>query len=158
MVDYGVPTAAEGALPWSWAEERLIRTRNFWVATTTPTGAPHMMPVWGIWLPGNDRFMFSCSPNARKARNLRSNNRITVAIDSSVEVVVVEGQAATAKLKADDPMVVAYAEKYWTSAEEQRSGAEFMVSHQISIMTPRQAFAIIEREEEFSTKATRWRW
>ena len=32
---------AGGTLAWSWAEERLIESRYYWVGTTWPEGRPH---------------------------------------------------------------------------------------------------------------------
>ena len=66
MPDYGVPADLDGVLPWSWAQERLERTRNFWVVTVDPAARPHAMPVWGVWLSGPQEFWFSCGPGSRK--------------------------------------------------------------------------------------------
>jgi hypothetical protein len=50
MPGYGIlgPTKGSGLLPWSWAEERLTASRNYWVASSWPDGRPHSMPVWGV--------------------------------------------------------------------------------------------------------------
>jgi hypothetical protein len=48
----GGPTQGSGLLPWSWAEQRLLASRNYWVATSWPDGRPHVMPVWGVWHDG----------------------------------------------------------------------------------------------------------
>ena len=47
MSAYGVPEELDGALPWSWAEERLAETRNFWLITVKASGRPHSMLIWG---------------------------------------------------------------------------------------------------------------
>jgi hypothetical protein len=39
-------------LPFSHAEERLAKSRNYWICTTRPDGRPHSFPVWGFWLDG----------------------------------------------------------------------------------------------------------
>jgi pyridoxamine 5'-phosphate oxidase-like protein len=51
MPGYGTksPTEGRGLLPWSWAEERLAQSHDYWVATVQPDGRPHLMPVWGVW-------------------------------------------------------------------------------------------------------------
>ena len=51
MPGYGIagPTEGRGLLPWSWAEERLTRSHDYWVATVRADGRPHLMPVWGAW-------------------------------------------------------------------------------------------------------------
>ena len=49
MPGYGIlgPTQDSGLLPWSWAEQRLLAARNYWVASCWPDGRPHVMPVVG---------------------------------------------------------------------------------------------------------------
>ena len=51
MPGYGTlgPDEGTGLLPWSWAEERLVRSHDFWLATTWPDGGPHVTPVWAVW-------------------------------------------------------------------------------------------------------------
>ena len=46
MPGYGIvgPDEGRGLLPWSWAEERLIASHDYWVATVWPDGRPHVMP------------------------------------------------------------------------------------------------------------------
>ena len=67
------PEDVTDALPWEWAEQRLLANKNFWVVTVSASGRPHSLPVWGVWLPETERFWFSCSPHARKARNVVDN-------------------------------------------------------------------------------------
>jgi hypothetical protein len=93
MPGYGVLPDAEGAglLPWSWAEERLGRSRNYWLATVTPSGAPHLMPVWAVWQEG--ALWFSSANGSRKARNLANDARCMLSTDDPLEPVVVGGRA-----------------------------------------------------------------
>jgi len=93
MPGYGTLTAGEGSglLPWSWVEERLVRSNDFWLATVTPQGAPHLMPVWAVWRAGT--LWFSSSNGSRKARNLGFEPRCTVSTDNPREPVVVQGRA-----------------------------------------------------------------
>ena len=48
---YGVLPPDQGTrlLPWSWAEERLISSRNYWLVSTWPDRRPRAMPGWGMW-------------------------------------------------------------------------------------------------------------
>ena len=164
MSDYGVPTEAAGALPWSWASQRLVACRSYWMVTASAAGRPHAMPVWGVWLESTERFWFSCSPNARKLRNIAANPQMTVAVDDTVECVSVEGRGriVDASDAADaaliDEMVAAYLGKYWEDPAVHEQMAAFLRSHAIVEFTPERAFGIIEREDEFAQKATRWRW
>lgn len=92
MPGYGTLPATEGQglLSWDWAEQRLHRSRNFWLATAAD-GAPHLMPVWAVWLDG--RLWFSSASGSRKARNLAAQPRCSLATEDPVEPVVVHGQA-----------------------------------------------------------------
>lgn len=105
---YGIPESADGMLPWSWAEERLEASRNYWVSTTKPDGAPHAMPVWGLWVGG--AVVFSTSPDSRKGRNLARDPRALVHVESGDEVVILEGEVEETTL--DEGLADAYEAKY----------------------------------------------
>lgn len=158
MANYGVPADPEGALPWAWARDRLVGSRNYWVVTASGAGRPHAMPVWGVWLP-NDTFWFSCDDSARKARNLRENPRMVVTADSTVEVVSVEGRGRPAAEPDTDLAIATYIPKYGPEMGQPDADIEaFLRSHAGWVMDPDRAFGMVETPEEFSTKATRWRW
>src|SRR5580692_10982356 len=93
MPGYGTLGAEEGIglLPWSWAEERLVRSHDYWLATVTPSGAPHLMPVWAIW--HEERLWFSSAKGSRKALNLAGEPRCTLSTEDPLEPIVVQGRA-----------------------------------------------------------------
>jgi hypothetical protein len=93
MPGYGVVRAEEGSglLPWTWAEKRLVVSRNYWVVTVWPDGRPHAMPVWGMW--HENAFWFSSSKPSRKSRNLSAEPRCVVTTEDAENPVVVEGVA-----------------------------------------------------------------
>ena len=93
MPGYGTLPADEGRglLPWSWAQERLVRSHDFWLATADPQGPPHLMPVWAVWREG--ALWFSSSNGSRKARNLAAEPRCTISTGNPLEPVVVQGRA-----------------------------------------------------------------
>ena len=164
MADYGVPDDPEGLLDWSWASERLERNRNYWVVTASAEARPHAMPVWGVWLPEAEQFVFSAAETARKVRNLRANPQITVTTDDTVEVVVVEGTAVEVRSTDRPDVVRTWAAKYGAEADEADPGAseaelaEFLADVALFVVTPERAFSIIERPDEFGPRATRWVW
>jgi PPOX class probable F420-dependent enzyme len=145
MPGYGISESLEGALPWSWAEERLRDTHNYWVSTVRPDGRPHAMPVWAVWHEG--LIYFSTAKTSVKARNLYANPRCIVTTENANEAVIVEGEASV----IDNPAVLqpvwdAYKAKYdWSLQGEP-----------MFTLRPRVAFAFIETADEFSTAATRW--
>ena len=155
MPDYGVDTPSWEPLPWSWAAERLGANRNFWVVTVSAEGRPHALPVWGVWDDGEGRFAFSCSPRARKARNLAGNPNAVVMTDDTVECLSIEGQAHSV---TDEQRQGVWVERYLAKYQPVTPdlSAEFIRQHLLLEFVPERAFAVIEREDEFSTRATRW--
>jgi nitroimidazol reductase NimA-like FMN-containing flavoprotein (pyridoxamine 5'-phosphate oxidase superfamily) len=93
MPGYGVlpADAGRGLLPWSWAEERLARSHDYWLATVTPDGLPHLMPVWAVW--HEHKLWFSSSNASRKARNLKAQPGCTLSTEDPLEPVVAAGRA-----------------------------------------------------------------
>ena len=101
MPGYGVSPANEGSglLAWSWAEERLTASKNYWVVTVWPDGRPHSMPVWGMW--HESAFWFSSSLPSRKSKNLSADPRCVVTTEDAENPVVVEGVAELVTRAAD---------------------------------------------------------
>ena len=89
--DYGIQEDPDGMLDWAWADERLARSRNYWIVTADEDGRPRSVPVWGIWL--DDAVVFGTSPRSRKGTNLARDSRVLIHLDSGDEVVIVEGTA-----------------------------------------------------------------
>lgn len=156
MSSYGVPDDLDGTLEWSWARDRLVANRNYWVVTVDPAGRPHSTPVWGVWDPEDDAFTFSCAPDALKARNIARNPHVVVTVDDTVEVVSVEGVAAP--LNDARAAAEAYARKYEEDPGRRPQMVEFMLSHAVFSVRPTKAIGIIEREDDFARRATRWVW
>jgi len=146
---YGIAGENEGKglLPWSWAEERLSGSWNYWLATTRPDGRPHVMLVWGIWRDG--RFWFSTGDKTVKARNLAANPSCVVCTEKADDAVILEGAAEW--VPASDalaPLWQAYQKKYDWDVK----GSGFYVVH------PRVAFGLIEKDKLFTQTATRWQF
>jgi hypothetical protein len=91
MPGYGTlaPDEGTGLLPWSWAEERLATSHDYWLASVTPEGRPHVQAVWAVLF--DERLWFSSAIGSRKARNLRHTPYCSLATDRAVQPVVVEG-------------------------------------------------------------------
>jgi nitroimidazol reductase NimA-like FMN-containing flavoprotein (pyridoxamine 5'-phosphate oxidase superfamily) len=116
MPGYGIAAATEGGglLPWAWAAERLTSSHDYWLASVSPEGLPHLMPVWGVWQDG--LLWFSSSNGSRKARNLAVRSRCSVATDNPLEPVVVQGRARRVTDPAElTAMLAAENSKYGTS-------------------------------------------
>lgn len=144
MDDYGVPAGSEEMLPWSWARERLSKSHNYWFTTVRSDGAPHTMPIWGVWV--DNAWYFSTSAKSRKAQNLSTDPHCVVCNEDAAEAVILEG-IAHKLLDSEIPrqVSVAYQAKYgW-----ELKGSVFEVR-------PRVVFAM--PEEQFPTGVTRWKF
>ncbi|NLG99495.1 MAG: pyridoxamine 5'-phosphate oxidase [Chloroflexi bacterium] len=87
---YGVPENDETLLPWDYVDSRMAKARNYWIITVSPNGAPAATPVWGVWF--DDKLYFDGAPSTRRGRNIMSNPRTLVHLESGDEVVILEGQ------------------------------------------------------------------
>jgi hypothetical protein len=157
MSDYGVQTGTWKPLDWEWAAERLVPVRNYWLATADSYGRTHCMPVWGVWDDGDLRFAFGCSPNARKARDIAVNPYVTITNDDTVECVSVQG---TATLTDDAESLDRWADRFVAKYGHEIGPeyGDFVRSHPLYVVTPSVAFGMIERTDDFATRATRWRF
>jgi hypothetical protein len=154
MPGYGVVAAAEGSglLPWSWAEERLIGSHDYWLATVWPDGRPHVMPVWAVWFDAS--LWFSCSLASRKTRNLLADGRSVMTSDDPRNPIVVEGVAEP--VSAPDLLrAVLDAEnaKYGTDY-----GIELLDPAESACFRFRPSWAFALSERDFTGSPTRWRF
>jgi PPOX class probable F420-dependent enzyme len=101
MPGYGIQpeNVGSGLLSWSWAEERLRTSHNYWLVTRWPDGRPHAMPVWAVWHAG--ALWFSSGKDSRKARNLAADPRCVLTTEDAMNPVVVEGEAELLTERAD---------------------------------------------------------
>jgi len=97
----------------SWAEARgqLDAANTYWLATVNPDEAPHVMPVFGVWL--DDVFYFTSGEAARKAKNLARNSRCVITATGKSLDLIVEGEAVKVRDESRLQRVAKlYASKY----------------------------------------------
>lgn len=87
--NYGVPTTQEGMLPWEQLSQLLQDALNYWIATTTADGRPHVRPVWGTW--SRNILYFDGSPETGWGRNINRDGRISVQVEAGDIAIIVEG-------------------------------------------------------------------
>jgi nitroimidazol reductase NimA-like FMN-containing flavoprotein (pyridoxamine 5'-phosphate oxidase superfamily) len=73
------------------ANDRLRQARNIWIATVRPDGRPHLTPIWFVH--EADRWYICTSPESVKARNLKTNPHVCIALEDGDNAYVVEGTA-----------------------------------------------------------------
>ena len=144
----GYEASAKSAQPlaWKWASDRLKRSRQYWIATTRPDGAPHLMIIWGVWL--DDCFWFRTGAASRKGRNLAANPRCAIGTDDAAQAAIVEGTVDA--IDAQDPdferFATAYEKKYAWDLRE--------MGQPVYRFRPSVGFGLYEKK--FEQTATRW--
>jgi nitroimidazol reductase NimA-like FMN-containing flavoprotein (pyridoxamine 5'-phosphate oxidase superfamily) len=152
MPGYGTLPAAEGTglLPWSWAMERLAGSHDYWLATVTPQGMPHLMPVWAVW--HADRLWFSSASGSRKARNLGAGGPVSLSTDNPQEPVVAHGLAErVTDAEALAAMLAAENAKYRTDY-----GAEMVDPARNSVYALRMDWVFALDASDFAGSPTRF--
>jgi PPOX class probable F420-dependent enzyme len=150
MPGYGIAAANEGSglLPWSWAEQRLTASHDYWLATVQSDGRPHVMPVGGVW--DGESLWFSSSLGSQKARNLTRDPRATITTDDPNEPVVVDGIVTRVEAEAANRQFAALVNaKYETDYP-----VEFFTANASFRLRPVWAFGLMQ--SDFSGSPTRW--
>lgn len=140
-------------MSWGEVSGRLAAARNYWLGTTMPSGAPHVVPVWGVV---TARTLFLYSERATvKARNLAADARCVIHLESGDEVLIVHGVAEDLGEPSQVPSVVAALASKYTRPEDQQylPGADpaFDVVYAIR---PRSALAW--RLDDYANSQRRW--
>jgi len=149
MPGYGLLDASSGRglLPWSWAIERLLSARNYYISTTRPNGLPHCMPVWGVWF--ENSFYFSSGRRSRKALNLKENPRCVVCPEGADRAVVLEG---VSNLVEEGPIFRRFVEAYKAKYNFDMDTMD-MAESAVFAVHPVVVFGFTE---DLATIATRW--
>ena len=153
MPGYGLAEGTKGLLSWSWAEQRLKKSHNYWITTVRPDAAPHTMVVWGLWQSG--RFLFSTGRKSVKARNLAQNKGCIVCTEHAQEAVIVEGVAEIANLAVRRKFLPIYERKYKFGMKEMKQDILSM-KEPVFAVRPRVVFGLWEKY--FVEKSTRWKF
>ncbi len=148
MPGYGLPEHNKGLLPWKWAEQRLSKSRNYWISTVRPDGRPHTMVVWGLWLA--NVFYFSTGRDSRKSHNLKANPNCVVCNELAHEAVIVEGVAREVREAA--------LRKRFFRLFERRYDFDMSPHQQDPIWAVRPVKVFALGEKLALNRATRWRF
>lgn len=97
------------------ASERLRDEQTAWLTTVRSDGQPQTSPVGFIW--DGARFVILSQPDAPKVRNLRTNGRVSLHLDTDADaadggVLTIEGTAELDPERLPEPETSAYVAKY----------------------------------------------
>ena len=105
-------------LTWTDVAGRVAAARTYWLGTTTPSGAPHAVPVWGAVV---DQVLYLYSERRTvKARNLAADPRVVVHLESGEDVLIVRGTATDVGAPAQVPAVVAALSRKYPAPADRR--------------------------------------
>lgn len=144
---YGIAQDTDGLLDWSWAEERLMASRNYWVTTTRADGRPHAAPVWGYWHDG--ALVFSTDPSSVKGHALAARPDVVIHLESGDDVVICEGRVERVPQSDLATVNELYSAKYDVGVDPDNP------NHGVYRLRP--AVVLAWREQDFPTSATRFR-
>lgn len=98
---------------------RLDEARNIWFVTVRASGRPHMVPVWFV---SSAEKIYACiEPGSVKARNLRTNSNVCVALEDGNHPIICEGEACEVSRPWPDQVVELFERKYgWNIAAERQ--------------------------------------
>jgi PPOX class probable F420-dependent enzyme len=113
-----VAATTPDALTWSVVAALLAPSRNYWLGTTRPDGSPHAAPVWGVVV---DEVLYVYTEVATvKARNLQTDPRAVVHLESGDDVVMAVGtMAAVTDPDLIAPLLTEFAAKYTDPSDRQ---------------------------------------
>jgi nitroimidazol reductase NimA-like FMN-containing flavoprotein (pyridoxamine 5'-phosphate oxidase superfamily) len=89
---YGVPRSGGEFVAWVHVVRRLTDAEGYWLATVTPSGRPHVVPIWGVMVDG-ELYLETGAPETVKNRNLERNRNIAVHLDGVTDTIIVRGTA-----------------------------------------------------------------
>jgi hypothetical protein len=81
--------SGDDLLPWSHVVERLEAATNYWIATTSAKGRPHVTPIWAAWVDG--ALYFDGIFTALWTKNMTANPAISIHLESGTDVVILDG-------------------------------------------------------------------
>ncbi|MGH2450428.1 MAG: pyridoxamine 5'-phosphate oxidase family protein [Candidatus Limnocylindria bacterium] len=149
-----ITRAPKGMLAWTDAEAILRGGRYYWLATTDPGGAPHLVQQWGVWLDAT--LYFEGSERTRWARNLAREPRL--AFGTQVADRAVYGRAVVDVLRGVEPALAArvakeYGRKYGRSFAYKPTVEQYTTGH---LFRATAAKVIAFDVKRFNTSAARF--
>jgi Pyridoxamine 5'-phosphate oxidase len=78
---------------------------NVWVASASPTGAVHLVPVSHTW--NGSRIVLATEPASRTVANLTGNPRVRLALGDTRDVVVIDAVLAETVPESEAPVALA---------------------------------------------------
>ncbi|MFC9227564.1 pyridoxamine 5'-phosphate oxidase family protein [Streptomyces decoyicus] len=102
---------------------RLAEERNVWLCTVRPDGSAHVTPVWFVYQ--SSRWWIGSDLSSVKVRNIRTEPRVSLALEDGRFPVVAEGDALLIGEGFPREIVTAFEQKYaWDVSAPTRPGSK----------------------------------
>lgn len=96
---------------------KLENQQNIWFSSVRPDGRPHLAPVWFVWHAG--KIYIGTDPKSVKSANVRSNARVSLALEDGTHPLICEGTASVVEKPWPDSLLAAFFKKYeWDLMKE----------------------------------------
>lgn len=147
---YGIAKARTGMLPWVEVAAAFAAAPRYWIATTDPDGAPHVIQQWGAFIDGS--LYFEGGSHTRWARNLTRDPRVGVSVEAEGLAIMVEGRVErlTPGANLANAIIAAYQTKPYGYVPETKSWE----GDGLTAVRPARIFAW--KYESFNATATRF--
>jgi nitroimidazol reductase NimA-like FMN-containing flavoprotein (pyridoxamine 5'-phosphate oxidase superfamily) len=140
-------------MTWAEVAGRLSEARTYWLGTTTPCGAPHAAPVWGV-VTGQTLYLYS-ERSTVKARNLAIDPRVVIHLESGEDVLIVHGAAEDLGTPAEVASVVAALAAKYTRPEDRQYLPDADPAFDV-VYAVRPRSAIAWRLDDYTDSQRRW--
>jgi PPOX class probable F420-dependent enzyme len=130
------PLSTRPALEPGSALDRRIRSESVvWLTTVSADGRPHVVPVWFDW--DGETFLVFTKPEAKKARNIRLNAAVMLALGdprSDFDVLLIEADAESLAAPSSEIAPMAFFDRYaaWMAAIG-LSRSEFLTTYSLAL-------------------------
>lgn len=107
---YGIADGREGLLDWERVDGALATATVYWISAVRPSGAPHLIPIWGGWdgsalhIEGGDDTVW--------AKALAHQPKVAAGADQDGLQIIVHGVAGKEDAADVDAVAANYASKY----------------------------------------------
>jgi len=135
--EYGITKATE-FVEWSRVEERLGADRLYWVVTVGRSGRPRVRPIDGLYVDGT--IYVGGSPKTRWVHEMVENPHVTIHLDGTEEVLIVEGWAEVLS-GIDEELAMALAAASNAKFPEYRMTPDFYRANGAIAIRPRKVIA-----------------
>lgn len=91
--------------------DKLAQAQACWFSSVRADGRAHLAPIWHVW--HNQRLYVVTQAGSVRARNIRANPAVSVALPDPMNVVIVEGTARPAPEAVADLQPLFFAKYNW---------------------------------------------